>query len=107
MNIKTTVNKTPLLIGVMLIVIGELADLLLPEIEMNSASPWEMYQLAMAGQFWAGMRILGWTICLIWAIVFLVRKQWHTKNECKSCGAKIKSQDDIFCRQCGAKLKDI
>ena len=56
----------------MLIVIGELAGLLLPEIDMNSTSPWEVYQLAMAVQFWAGMRILGWNICFIWGIVFLV-----------------------------------
>ncbi len=104
MKIKTKVNKTPLFIGIMLIVIGELVLRLLPEIDMNSASPWEVYQLAMAVQFWAGMAILGWAICFIWGIVFLVRSKWP-RTECKTCGAEIKSKDDIFCRECGANFK--
>ena len=107
MNIKTTVNKTPLIIGIILVACSELVLHYLPEIDENSASLMEMYQQALDLKFWNGMAILGWSICFIWIIVFWLKKQWLIKNECKSCGAQIKSKDDIFCRQCGAKLKDI
>ena len=104
MNTKTTANKKLLFFGIELIVIGEVVRFFLPEIDRN-ASPIEVYQQASAIQFWAGVGLLGWSICFIWIIVFLVSKQWLTKTECKLCGAKIKSKDDIFCRQCGAKLE--
>ena len=104
MNIKTSVNKKLLFFGIDLIVISEVVRFFLPEIDMNSVSPWEVYQQATVVQFWAGVAIFGWSICFIWLIVYLIRKQWLIKTECKLCRAKIKSKDDIFCRQCGTKL---
>ena len=104
MKIKAKVSKTLLFEGVLIIVIGEIVNLFLPEININSASPMEVYQQALNSIFWNGVVLLGWIMCLIWGIVFLVRSIWP-RFECKICGAKIKNKDDLFCRECGAKLK--
>lgn len=103
LKIKTKVNKTPLFFGLLLTVVGDLVRYSIREIDMNSISPFEAYQHALAGQFWSGVGMLGWFICIIWGIVFLVRNKWP-QYECKACGAQIKRKDDLFCRECGAEL---
>ncbi len=105
MKIKIAVNKTHLFTGILLIAFSELQIYLLPEVDRNSAPLMEVYQLGLDQMFWSGVAILGWTICYIWGIVFLVRRKWP-RIECKICETKIKSKDDIFCRECGAKLKE-
>ena len=100
---KTKVSKTPLFIGIILIAYGNFTLFFLPEVSVDSTSLVEAYEHALAAKFWSGMALTGYHICFIWGIASLVRRKWP-RIECKTCGAKIVSKDDIFCRQCGAKL---
>lgn len=103
MKRKTELSKIPLLIGGVLIVLYYLAVAFAPKIDLNSASSLEIYQQGIVEIYWGVVGLIGWTICLVWGIAYLVRKQ-RLKNECNVCGAKIHSATDIFCRICGEKL---
>jgi lysylphosphatidylglycerol synthetase-like protein (DUF2156 family) len=104
MKTKSELNKILLFIGIALIALNYLGVFLLPEIDMNRSSPLEIYQRGLVEITLGWMGLIGWTICLIWVVIYFVRKR-RRQNECKTCGAKIQNEDDLFCRICGAKLK--
>ncbi len=104
MKRKPELSKIPVIIGGALIALNYLVMVFVPKIDLNSASPLEIYQQGMVEIFWGVIGLIGWAICTIWVIVYAVRKQ-RLKNECNECGTQINSTTDIFCRSCGAKLQ--